>query len=452
MLSAMLCLGSTVQLSLTTTEGFLFADSSPGVTVSGLEPGQIVRVSAQRTFSKVEFRNGAWGPVPVPMISWADFRADGKGRIDADRQRPMAGTWRRAESIGFHYSLVPFKQARVDPPLLPDEAASNLIKFSVQSGSELIAQAEAVIRDYDSSVVVEDVTTPVVIGAYARPKVGKDFPLVIYLHGSEGSSVDGARSNAARFAMAGFACFALSYSARPWMNYTGVPTDAVNVPLEVLDRVRAWARGRSELDINRIALYGVSKGAEMATVAGTKLTWPKAIVACVGSDSVWEGYGRTKNAGEFFSSWSWRGKPLDYIPYLNSDEFFAQNPGIQAREWHRQSRGVAGEETERRARIPVEDLQAPILLLAGERDEVWPSGEMARSVARQMTRAGKGSLVTLRVFPQANHQISGAGGWPQALYAPDPLGPNDADPLAVAEATVDAWRITREFLARELRR
>lgn len=429
---------------------FLTVGDRPGLEIRGAQPGELVRLEAGRTLDKIVNVGGNWGPTPVPITSWAEFKADASGTIRVDSTKPLRGTWRRADGLGVLYSMVPkdsprFSSGEVEPP----KSASDVVVLKVIANSTS-ASLQFRLREIDPGVQVGEVRRSGLAGAYARPKAAGRYPLVIYLHGSEGSSIADARICAARFAKMGYAGFALSYSARPWMGMKGIPTDAVNVPIELLDRVRNWARTRPEIDADRIALYGVSKGAEMSLVAATRLPWIRAIVLCVGSDSVWEGYGREKQPGEFFSSWSWHGKPMPYIPYVDADDFFPKNPGAQATDWHRQSR-VAGKTSVRAARIPVEQISCPVLLLAGEKDEVWPSAPMSRAVARTMIQAGKGHLVTLRVYPGGNHQISGPGAWAPALYAPIPLGPKDADPLDVAEATLDAWGETKRFLAKHLR-
>jgi dienelactone hydrolase len=430
---------------------FLTAGERPGLEIRGALPGEVVRLEGARTMEKIVNVAGTWGPTAVPVYSWAEFKADATGTIKVDSAKPLRGTWRRGDGLGVLYSMVSKDAPRfasVDV-IAPKSVGDRVVLKAITNSKS--ANLEFRIRDVSSDVQVGDLRRSGLAGTYARPKKAGKFPLVIYLHGSEGASFDGNRMNAARFAHLGYAGFALSYSARPWMGMEGIPTDAVNVPIELLDRVRNWARTRPEIDSNRIAVYGVSKGAEMSLVAATKLRWIRAIVPCVGSDAVWEGYGREVEPGHTFSSWSWRGKPMSYVPYLDGGEFFAANPGTPASDWHRRSRIAAGRGRVISARIPVEKISCPILLLAGEKDEIWPSASMSRSILRTMRQAGKADLVTLRVFGEGSHQISGTGSWPPALYAANPLGPRDADPLGVAEATVDAWEVTKRFLRKHLR-
>ena len=47
----------------------------------------------------------------------------------------------------------------------------------------------------------------------------------------------------------------------------------------------------SHRDVTRLGVYGHSKGAEYAELAATRLPWIDAVVACVPTDVVWEGYG-----------------------------------------------------------------------------------------------------------------------------------------------------------------
>jgi len=113
-------------------------------------------------------------------------------------------------------------------------------------------------------------------------------------------------------------------------------------------------------------------GSEFAMVGAATFPWVRAAVGCVPSDVVWEGYGATSWKGAAvanlpatgtYSSWSWRGAPLAYIPiYANRREGFIDNTDRYDR--------ARGEFTQaaRAARIPIEDTQAHLYLIGGERD------------------------------------------------------------------------------------
>ncbi len=177
----------------------------------------------------------------------------------------------------------------------------------------------------------------------------------------------------------GYAAFAVSYVQYPWNGaLSGVPTAIDSIPVETLERARAWLGQQPVADTSRIALWGVSKGAEFALVASARCDWVRATMACVPSDVMWAGYGRDPLPGETLTSWSDSGRRLPAIPYDRYDDVFAGK--ATPREVHDRSR-VASPALVRAARIPVEQIASPVLLLGAERDNVWSSGEMTRAAA-----------------------------------------------------------------------
>ncbi len=127
---------------------------------------------------------------------------------------------------------------------------------------------------------------------------GGKRPAVIALGGSEGGSRM-VSASAALLASHGFAVLALPYYSPPGFGVNGptapevagLPTAFADIPVDRLDAARAWLAQQPEVDASRIALYGVSKGAEFALLAASRMAWPKAVVAIVPSDVVWEGWG-----------------------------------------------------------------------------------------------------------------------------------------------------------------
>src|SRR3990167_4572765 len=129
---------------------------------------------------------------------------------------------------------------------------------------------------------------------------------------------------------------------------------------------------------------GTSKGAEFALIAGTKMPWIKAIAAIVPTDVVWEGWGPAAAPGKS-SSFAWRGKALDFVPYKDFQQEFAgaaNGEPIIIRRPLDNGRAVTSAEQIARARIPVERIAAPLLVQGGGDDQVWASGAMAEAIGR----------------------------------------------------------------------
>jgi dienelactone hydrolase len=93
------------------------------------------------------------------------------------------------------------------------------------------------------------------------------------------------------------------------------------------------------------------------------------------------------------------------------------------------------------AAIPIERASAPVLLVCGEADTLWPSCPMARQLDERASRHGR-PAITLLAYPSAGHGAFGLPRPPGAKAAPGGEG-ND-------RARADAWPRAIAFLKSEL--
>jgi dipeptidyl aminopeptidase/acylaminoacyl peptidase len=286
---------------------------------------------------------------------------------------------------------------------------------------------------------------------FVAPPGAQRLPTLIHLHGSEGGSINKARHDAMTYAGRGFATLAIAYFAWDYeAEGLDIPRSHINIPVETLDRARAWLASRPESDAARIGLIGNSKGGEFAVLGAATYPWVRATVGCVPSDVVWEGYGRTARPGEAISSWSLGGAPLPYIPTYNDRAYGSPEdvwPNNGAR--YTQARAEFAAATTA-ARIPVERITRPVLLIGGDRDETWASGAMSRSIVAQMRRAGHGRLVTARVAPTAGHSLCGDGMFPSRAYQTQSSAPGAPDIDDEGAAAVAAFGAKIAFMRRWL--
>lgn len=429
----------------------------PRIEVTGLVAGQSIRVHAIRLFSGWEpGPDGNWIEAPKPLHSWADFVADDSGAVQLWRASPMAGTYSGVDAYGLLWSG---RLIRKDDPLsaLPIGFDASVLKTGetrllISEGQEALGMATLTSRPAQA-LKVQTVSEGRLNGIYAAPEDGARYPVLILLHGSEGGDLAAARSMAVRFAGQGYATFAFNYFAWDLAGLEGVPNAHVNQPIEMITVVRDWLAKQPEADVERLGLYGHSKGAEYAELAAIHLPWIKAVVACVPTDVVWQGYGigdgrnRSNPYGApppNYSSFSWNGMPLPYIPLEGDRSGYHNNTGFyDARRAELGDGAIA-------AQIPVEQSQASFLWLGGGRDEVWASGEMARRLDARLRVAGAADRSELHVYEKAGHGICGDGTYPTRLWSQDTNDERDPDRDADGRATVDGWQRIRAFLAREL--
>ena len=445
-LSALLATAVEPPMSFVTGE-------EPAILLSGQRPGTTVRLSVSGPYEKwSEGKDGQWRPSKAMYRSWADFTVRGDGTVDSGAQAPVAGTYVGRDSYGLFWSMRrPGDATLAGLAPLGEEVSSGKV-LTVEAGGRTVSRRAVTFRD-PPDLTVETVEQGALNGVYAAPKSGGRRPAIILLHGSEGGSMASARALAVRFAGQGQAAFAFNYFAYDIAKLKGVPNIHVNVPIEGLQAVRDWMAQRPEVDAQRIAVYGHSKGAEFATVAAVRYPWIRKVIACVPSDVVWEGYGigdqRSTMPKGFvapakLSSWSWRGEPLPYVPlqpWSNTpDRGYFDNTGRyeNGRRDHPADAAAAA--------IPIERSNARFLLIGSMRDETWASGAMAKRLAARLRASGKGARVTLKVYETAGHQVCGDGTYSSFVWGDASADPRVKDPAAEGAAAADAWRTMKKFL------
>ena len=271
---------------------------------------------------------------------------------------------------------------------------------------------------------------------FAKPAGAGPFPAVILLGGSEGN--DGsARRKAPLFLEQGYAVLGMPYYSLNWASegrkFPELPAAFADIAVEQAGIAREWFAARDDVASDAIGIYGVSRGAEFALLAGSLIDGFAAIAAIVPTDVVWEGWGAGRGEG-VTSSFSFEGEPLPFVPYIGMRD--ALRSRTRLRLPHDAGRHAFPERAVA-ARIRVEDIDEPVLVAGGDADDVWNSGEMAQAIAER--RAAAGLRTVSLIYTDAGHSLSGTG-------APDGWG-NDAE----KEAQRKIWPTTLAFFAQHLK-
>lgn len=272
---------------------------------------------------------------------------------------------------------------------------------------------------------------------FMKPEGDGPFPAIIYLGGSEGGDRS-ARRSAPLFLAEGYAVLGLPYYSPAWgdqpQQFPDLPRAFAEIPVDSAETAKNWLAARDDIRGEDIGIYGVSKGAEFALLAGSKIEGFAAIAAIVPSDVVWEGWGT--GDGSRPSSFSWRGKALPFVPYEGMNEEFANPTGPNGRPRlrlpHDKGRN-ANPALAVAARIDVTRIDEPVLVAGGDADLVWNSGEMAQNIAE--IRAAAGLRTVSLVFTDAGHALSGNG------------APSERRAEADTEAQKVIWPATLNFFA-----
>ena len=228
------------------------------------------------------------------------------------------------------------------------------------------------------------------------------------------------------------------------------PVTAAYLSVNLALKAYRWLAGRPEVRPDAVGVVGMSRGAEFALLVASHYGWAKAVVACVPSDVVWPGWSNNAPVTTDFAAWTFKGSPLAYMPLDHGADHAAwPSPFKSAAEGFQASR-LEHEDRLAGSRIPVERINAPVLLLGSGQDTTWPSAIMAETIYQE--RASRDHLLTeLRTYPQAGHQICTSPDWPLRIYERDGENGSSLSTEAEGEATVNAWETTVAFLQRYLR-
>lgn len=405
-------------------------DGEPvALTLTGLGPGIVVEVRGERSLD--------W-PSPIVQRSHAQFRADAAGRVDIGSSAPLSGTYSGADASGLFWSMGPVLA-------IGGGRKANEFRFTAFVEGHAVATTTVVQLDRKADVVVEEIDA--FPGAVlARPPGPGRHPTLIVLGGAEGGDTT-ARHIAPRLASHGFVVLGLPYYSPRYegrSQFPQLPSRFIEIPVDRLERVWTWLKTRPEVDADRIGLYGVSKGAEFSLIAATHYPWIKAVVAIVPSDVVRAGWGRgDETDGVSHSSFSFRGKPLPFTPYVGfhadmlrgaKDFLFDLRGTSDAGRWAYPEKAAA-------SRIPVESYAGPLLVAGGMADGIWASGVAAQNISE--ARAAAGLPTTTLIFRNAGHGLASTG-W-QPGYAT--MGGGAAENASAQSRT---WAETLRFLRRTL--
>lgn len=413
--------------------GPVLQGQSVAVRLADLAPGTSVEIMAERRF----------GRPPLLYAARARFVADAAGTVDLTTAAPLGGSYQGADAAGLFWSMTPTDRAT------PDNWMSGEVRLSARVGDAVVATGTTRLVGARADVVTEDIPGFASAKLYRLPG-DTPRPVIVVLHGADGGTGASERFGP-KLASLGFAVVGLPYYSPDWGEHAppkaiaDLPGSFIDIRIDQIAELRDWLETRPEVDADRIALFGGSKGAEFALIAASKYPWLTSIVALAPSDLVWEGWGMEMVEAEGTrSSFSFEGQPLPFMPYVGFVDGLLAGPAADLLKIHEDGR-AAHPDREADARIRIEAFPGPVMLVAGEADGEWRSGQMARNLSAARERAGLET--SLLVYPDAGHDISGDG------WAPTIAGTERGGGTAEANARAqgDAWPKIVDFLERTLK-
>ncbi len=320
------------------------------------------------------------------------------------------------------------------------------LAFRARSG--LLERSEA--RDSQRRVLIDPgisrqpVETNGLVGWLYEPSTSGPHPPVLTLHGSN-AAVPHRLSK--MLATQGYATLALQYFHAP-----GLPESLKEIPLEYFDRAIQWLTHRPAVRDGRIGVLGISRGVEAALLTAANYDGPATVIGYSGGGVVGHGVaGVPPRAFIGRPAWTRNGKPV-----AGSDPVGIVFDAVKDTHQHRceieslpdSIRSRVPDETLQRVLVPVEDIDGPVLLLAGVDDREWPSAPVSALTISRLQRRDYSHPYGLRAYCNAGHVF----GMPYADYTGSPS--NDergGTSRANARAAANSWPLVLDYLDRGLK-
>ena len=411
-------------------------DSPIAIRLRGFPPRRSVKVTAVHAF-----------PTSSRWQADATFISDDQGRVDLADQAPVAGTYDGVSPMGLFWSAQRLPGAA---KAAPDGSIMQPRFVDLEATSPDGPRAALTIerRVAGPGVTREPIRAEGAVGTLFLPPGTGPYPSVIVLSGG-GGGIDEHRG--AILASHGYAALSLGY-----FNVEGQPRGLVNIPLEYFENAIRWMRRQSWLRDEFLAVWGPSRGGELALLLGATFPDINAVAAWTPSGVIFWPLGPSEPGDTApRAAWTFRGEPLPYLQEANAEADAPpvaepRRPIAYTPFYLRCLRDARAVE---RATIPVERTRGPILLVSGTDDQIWPSSALADIAMRRLEAHGFAFPFRHLRYPGAGHGIlvpygpltMRATGLPVQGFSGH-LYSQGGMPSADAEAGVDAWRNLLSFL------
>lgn len=198
------------------------------------------------------------------------------------------------------------------------------------------------------------------------PRTVAPMPVVIAVGGAEGGLGTG-DANGELLAPHCIAVLGLAY-----FKADGLPATLDAIPLEYFRTAVDYLATVHDVDIKRLGMVGGSRGAELALLFASMEPRIRSVVATTPSSVVWGG--RTTTG----SAWTLKGKDVPYLALGLTEAA----PQVQRFESALDQAGSSAT-----ARIRVEKINGPILLISATEDAIWPSFRMSVDIETMLRKS-----------------------------------------------------------------
>ncbi len=326
----------------------------------------------------------------VGGFAFAVFKADFEGTVSTGRDAPVSGSWRGVD---------------VDGPVYSSEGGLFVQDVNVLAdwGAAAYLEVNWPRRPLSRGVDVLPIRgNRGVFGDLYLPSTSPPWPIVVAIGDVEGGTL--LTSEVARtFVEQGYLVLALSY----WGLEIG-PQQLDRIPLESFSQAIEVAKEYPGARRDRIALIGVGRGAEAALLVAAGSAQVSAVVSVVGSGVVWP-------ADEVWTqpAWTRADAGVPSVPWTNAQPttrlFDDGGLEVTSRALWTETLRQASPAALEAAMIPVEQINGPVLLLAAEDDQLWPSCPLSELAWGRLVDAGHSARFPgdgRECYPSAGHAMN----------------------------------------------
>ena len=380
------------------------------------------------------------------------YTATNDGCVDTAVHESTAGSYRGADAAGLFWSMgLSADDNGEGATFCKDGAQPEHVSITAETAEHSTVSATLERRWLAPNTQTRELRADGMVGWLYIP-VGRERRSVVIVLGGSGGGYD--LDKAALLSRHGFATLALAYFGVP-----PLPQWLHRVRVEYLAGAMAWLGAQPEIDAGRIGVLGVSRGAELALLVGSRLPQIRAVVAYAPSAVAWGSGGRNNATGEAIPCWTANGEAIPFAP-LPLQGFIARSAipvgllrrPVKFRNLFRSA--LRNRQAVRQAAIPVEQTSGPILLISGGDDSVWPARQMAEMMVARLRSCGFAHSVEHLNYPRAGHSLrypalptTARMSRSRGVRFPILLGGTAA---ADAHAQEDAWRRSIVFFRENL--
>lgn len=358
------------------------------------------------------------------------------GEVDLSKDSAVSGYYTGVHSMGLLYNMKPIKNVdeKRNDNLKEIPLYKNYhIKLSAYCEGKKLCETTIERVYQNNKIISQDVNEKYLLGRYFTSEKKIKLPAIIVLSGSDGR-IEKAQNIAQLFASHGFSTLAVCY-----FGLNGTSPSLEKVPIEIIESAINFLRSQENVIPNKIAIYGRSKGGELALLAGSMFPEVSCVIANTPSSYVMEGLNEKKRNSRS-SSWSYKSNQVPYIkfsirafiPYILKKVFLRKGElkDIYLNILHKPDTN--------KARIPIEKINGHILLISSENYEVWPSNIFCNRAVENLKKHKFKFSYKHKNFINSGHHLTVA-------YQPNPRYESNNWRLQLADS-VASWNATLDFL------